>query len=96
MSGRFYILDARQIVGNCALWWCPEGKGYTCNLDEAGLYSEEDAKGHRDTDVAVPEAMAKACSVTHVRVERLRGSLDQAGIKWPSAVRRGWPKAARE
>lgn len=76
MADRFYILDTRQVVGNCALWWCPNGNGYTTQLEEAGLYSEEETRGHRDTDVAVPEAVAKACAVTHVRLDRLRESFD--------------------
>jgi len=85
---RFYILDTRQIVGNCALWWCPNGAGYTTQLEEAGLFSEADAKSHRETDVAVPEEMAKACSVTHVRVDRLRGALDREGVEWPGDGKR--------
>lgn len=86
MSGderRFYILDVRTIVGNCALWWRPNGQGYTTDLNEAGLYSEAHARAHRETDVAVPEEMARACSQVHVRVEQLREMLDQAGEKWP-------------
>lgn len=40
MSAKFYVLDARSVVGNCALWWRPKGQGYTCELDEAGVYDE--------------------------------------------------------
>jgi len=84
---KFYILDSRTIVGNCALFWRPNGNGYTCDLNEAGLYTEEEAKSHRDTDIAVPEEMARTCSQSHVRVERLREMLDQAGTPWPSKRR---------
>ncbi len=84
MGEMFYILDSRSCVGNCALWWRPKGAGYTTQLEEAGLYTEKEAKSHRGTDVAIPESMAKACSVTHVRVERLREALDAAGTPWPS------------
>src|SRR5580698_8375940 len=65
---RFYILDDRTCVGNCALFWAPDSKGYTTQLNEAGLYTEEEAKTHRDTDIPIPEELAKAASVTHVRV----------------------------
>lgn len=81
---KFYILDARSGVGNCALFWRPKGAGYTTQLEEAGLYDEEDARSHRPTDVAISEEMAAACSVTHVRLERLREALDAAGVKWPT------------
>ncbi len=84
---RFYILDTRQIVGNCALWWRPDGAGYTTELKEAGLYSERDAKSHRETDVAVPEEIAKACSVTHVPADGLRDAFHKAGIPWPKGAR---------
>lgn len=79
---KFYILDARTVVGNCALWWCPNGSGYTTQLEEAGLYEEADAKERRrDTDIAIPEEIAKKCAVSHVRVERLRDAMEQAALK---------------
>ena len=78
---KVYILDTRQIVGNCALWWAPDGKGYTCEIDKAGLYDAGYA--NRNTDVEIPEEIAKSCTVSHVRVERLREEMDKAGIKWP-------------
>jgi hypothetical protein len=55
----FYILDTRQIIGNEALWWCPNRAGYTTNLDEAGQYTEEQTKGLRPTDIPVPVEVAK-------------------------------------
>lgn len=36
----FYILDTRGSQ-DTALWWKPQGAGYTTNLDEAGVYTEE-------------------------------------------------------
>lgn len=70
----FYIRDLRNVVGNCVSWWCPDGKGYTCELEKAGLYVEGYGKGLRETDEMVPEEVAKAASVTHVRA----GALDEA------------------
>lgn len=70
----FYIRDRRQVVGNCVSWWCPDGKGYTCDLAKAGLYKESYGKTLRDTDEMVPEHIARAVSDTHVRVD----PLDQA------------------
>lgn len=75
---RYYILDARSIVGNCCGWWRPDGKGYTCNLEEAGLYSYEQAHRQRDTDIPIPEALAKELAVTHVHWDTLRARLKLA------------------
>ena len=78
MSGdkTYVILDARQVVGNCALFWRKDGAGYTCNLDEAGLYAKD--RELRDTDIYVPIEVARQSAVTHVRVEPLQ----RAGY-WP-------------
>ncbi len=73
MAEREYlILDMREVVGNCALFWRPEGRGYTCNLDEAGLYTYEEAMSHRDTDIPVHIDTARGSAVTHVRRDWLR------------------------
>lgn len=45
-----------------ALWWAPKRNGYTVRLDEAGRYTEAEAKrqeASRDVDVAVPLALAE-------------------------------------
>ena len=77
----YYLLDTRQVVGNCALWWRPNGKGYTCQLTEAGLYTEEQAFSHRDTDVPVEREIAERLAISHVRTE----ALAEAGVP----IRRG-------
>ncbi len=76
----YYILDARSCVGNCALWWGPNNSGYVCNLDEAGLYTLEDALSHRPTDVPVHRDVARGCVVSHVRWDHLR----MAGVTFSS------------
>lgn len=71
----YYIQDTRSYVGNCVLWWGPNRKGYVCSLDEAGLYSREDAEAQarsRSTDRAWPKSAVDALAVRHVRGERLR------------------------
>lgn len=65
----FYILDTRSSVGNCALWWAPNGQGYVCDLEAAGKYTEVEAFGKRATDVPVPCEVAEANAVRHVRVD---------------------------
>ena len=72
----YYILDARACVGNCALFWCPNGNGYTCELHKAGLYTLEQAQAHRDTDIPVPMSVVRDLMVTHVRLDHLRERVD--------------------
>lgn len=67
---QYVILDTRQIVGNCAMFWRPDGAGYTCDLNDAGLYDK--TKGRRETDIYVPVEVARSMAVTHVRVEPLK------------------------
>ncbi len=76
MSADYYILDARSCVGNCALWWRPNGKGYTCELSQAGLYTLEDASSHREIDIPVHRSIAENRVVKHVRWD----ALNDAGV----------------
>jgi hypothetical protein len=68
---RFYLWDTRNYSGDFMLWWRHEGHGYTYNLDEAGLYSSEDARTGRDTDVPVPEELARKMCCHVIDVDRL-------------------------
>lgn len=65
----YYIRDTRQVVGNSALWWCPEGCGYTCDLDAAGLYTWEQCQGRRDTDVPYRREDIDAAAERHARFD---------------------------
>jgi hypothetical protein len=68
----YYLIDMRSTVGNCALFWRPHGNGYTTQLEEAGLYTLEEAASHRPTDVPVHKDHVAKAAVTHVRLDRLR------------------------
>ncbi len=72
----YYILDARSVVGNCAMWWCPDGQGYTCEIGKAGLYTAAEIKGMRITDVPIHRSDVERLTLQHVRVDHLR----QAGL----------------
>lgn len=72
----YYIEDSRQVVGNCVLWWGKDRSGYTCTLDDAGIYTGLEAArivGMRseDTDHAWPTSFVDAHVYRHVRCEPL-------------------------
>ncbi|MGS7841806.1 hypothetical protein [Stenotrophomonas forensis] len=77
----FYIQDTRQFVGNCPMWWGPNGSGYVTRLDEAGRYTEQEAirqSRTRETDIPWPcteiDALARKtvdCQHMRPRAERL-------------------------
>ena len=71
----YYIQDTRSTVGNCALWWRTEAKGYTCDIDAAGQFRGVYARGlDRATDVPWPAEAIEAGIVRHVRLDRVRGT----------------------
>lgn len=69
----FYMLDTRAVVGNCAMWWAKDRQGYTCDLDKAHLFSEQEiaTETWRDTDVPVPAYEVRAEAQRHCRVDSL-------------------------
>ncbi len=70
----YYVHDTRQggCVGNCALWWGKDRKGYTTQLEDAGLYTADEVRGMRETDVGWPKEFVESIAVRHVRVEPMR------------------------
>jgi hypothetical protein len=46
------------------VWYGPAAQGYTTNLDDAGRFTEAEARGHEsgDTEIAVPLSAALACA----------------------------------
>ena len=73
---RMLILDARPRVENSALFWRPGGAGYTFDLGQAGLYTFDDARSHRETDVPVPYQIARSVARLHVPSDLLREAWD--------------------
>lgn len=64
----FYIQDSRSYCGNSALWWRPNGGGYTTNLNEAWRVGRERAESIcrcRDTDKMWPCDQVDALAQTH-------------------------------
>lgn len=69
-----FLIQYIGACGNEALWWRPEGAGYTTNVDEAGRFTEKRAKGQqreRDLDRAWPENVVLRLSHRSVNVGRL-------------------------
>ena len=76
----YYIQDTRQVVGNCVLWWRAERAGYTCDLSDAGLYTEEARRitRLRGTDIAWPRELVESLVIKHVRFEPLQDRKGEA------------------
>lgn len=53
-SKLYYMQDKRQFVGNDVLWWAIGSNGYTTNIDKAELFTEQEIKSYRDTDIPWP------------------------------------------
>lgn len=72
---KYYIQDTRSYVGNCAIWWRSEGKGYTCHIEEAGEFDEDEARNierSRKSDKAWPVDTVRAAASMMVDMQRLR------------------------
>ena len=84
----FFIMDTRQIVGNCVMFWGKNRCGYVCDINEAGRYTAKEAHTGRDTDVPVSVELAEKLAISHVRVEHLAQNMDWAPAKPIKKVRR--------
>ena len=76
---KYYIQDIRSYVGNCIVFWGKNNCGYVTDIEKAGVYSEEEARGickNRKTDVAWPEKYIK---------EHIQQTCDIQYIDWKKA-----------
>lgn len=83
---KFYLWSTKH-TGDVCWWWAPNSKGYTRNLDAAGIYDEAEVRGlERSSEGeirAVPVDVAKECALRMVRRETMRDELqarDAAGL----------------
>lgn len=77
-SGAVYLIqDSRQYVGNDVLWWRPNSDGYTCQIEEAGLYDEAFVRNRRATDKVYRAADIYPLATRVVDVQRIHS----AGVK---------------
>ena len=81
----YYIQrHASGCVGDCMLWWVKGGHGYTCDLDRAEVWTQEDAEELIASDrgekyTAWEKSGVDASSVRHASIELI--DLDAKGIK---------------
>jgi hypothetical protein len=80
---KYYLQDARQVVGNCALWWATHNQGYTTDLLNAEIYkgSELLEKPHRDTDIPREIYAVQAAARPTVDVAQLHKKPKKKGGK---------------
>lgn len=73
----YYLQDKRTYVGNCVLWWAKGKAGYTSNLNEAHMFTKDEAfRQHecRETDLPWPKAYIDARSAPTVDMQKIRRS----------------------
>ena len=76
----YYIIDNRGTVGNCASFWAKEGKGYCCDIKDAGLFKLNHSD--RETDIQVPREVVEWCIVQHVRLDTSRAGCSKQGVSF--------------
>ena len=77
----YYLQDSRQYVGNSMLWWRAGGAGYTTNLEEAGVFTQDQAfRQHRvrDTDRPWSKSYVDGHANRHVDHQKLKREHDAA------------------
>lgn len=77
----YYIQDARKFVGDSFVWWSKDAHGYCLDLEDAGVFPEEEAKricANRDTDVMWPREYVDAHARHHINTERSHMSIEEA------------------
>lgn len=67
----YYLQDTRQFVGNCPMWWCPDGNGYTTRIDLAAKFTRDEAeRQHRSRETDVPWPCEQIDAITRPTVDQ--------------------------
>ncbi|WP_051294913.1 hypothetical protein [Maridesulfovibrio bastinii] len=77
MSNLYYIQDSRKWDGNNMIFWKKGERGYTMHLDEAALFTKEEADkihAHRSTDIPRLKDDVEEASSLQVDIQRFTGS----------------------
>lgn len=87
----YYIASFKHgMVGNDVLFWGPNGGGYTCMLDEAGVYTREEAlELHQDTKddatYMLPAAWVRANFRCVIEIQRAGGKREMISVSRAAA-----------
>lgn len=75
MTDRYYMICLRDTVGSNASFHRRDGKGYSSDIDEAHVYSQEEAQSRwnhgREIDLPVAADCIDALAIWHVDFQRL-------------------------
>jgi len=70
----YLILHVGTIVGDCAVWWGPDHRGYTTDIDKAGRYTKEEAekihRGRPKLDKPIPWSKVEPLILRHVLFDK--------------------------
>lgn len=80
-SGQYVIQHLHTWLGDSAVWWREARSGYTCRLDQAGVYPEDMARKIetlRGEDHAIPVEVAEGAASRHVLADDLRSAIQGA------------------
>lgn len=73
-KNEFYLRDSRSDVGSSSLFWAKDGAGYTSNLNNAHVFSRDEAisqHNSRETDIPVLTHIAREFSYLAVDMQHL-------------------------
>ena len=90
---QYYIQRHRSgFVGNCLLWWRKGGNGYTCNLDDAEVFDENDKVFQRiakdkTTYTAWEKGYIDSCAHRHVDHQYV--NYDMKGVRQVPETKEG-------
>ena len=81
----YYLQDSRNYCGNDVMWWATRNRGYTTNLNEAAIFTKEEAQAQhncRETDIPWPKGYVdqKTRPVVDVQYLNRKEALRDTGI----------------